>query len=107
MKFFSLSRSIKWNILRKGLNRENIWVIYVYKFQNICSKETFFFQLTLGVLLAVSSAARLDSTYLPPGASGAGGGPGLPPPFRGGGGGAGGGSGGGGGGGTRGFGNSY
>lgn len=65
----------------------------------------FYFQLILPVLLTACSAAKLDNTYLPPGASGAGGGPGLSTPFRGGGGGgAGGGGSRGGGGGGRGFG---
>lgn len=48
------------------------------------------FQLIFGALLAVCSAARLDNTYLPPGANGAGGGPGISPPYKGGGGGGGG-----------------
>lgn len=54
----------------------------------------FWFQLMFGALLAICSAAKLDSTYLPPGANGAGGGPGISPPFRGSGGGGGGGGGG-------------
>lgn len=47
---------------------------------------TFLLQLITAALLGISSAARLDSVYLPPGASGAGGGPGLTTPVRGGGG---------------------
>lgn len=54
------------------------------------------FQLIAALLVGICSAARLDNTYLPPGAKGSGGGPGLNPP-RGGGGGSGAGGGGGGG----------
>lgn len=49
--------------------------------------------MLLGALASTISAAQLPSSYLPPGASGAGGGPGLSTPFRGNGGGGGGGGG--------------
>lgn len=37
----------------------------------------------VALVLGYCSPARLDSTYLPPGANGAGGGPGISPPFGG------------------------
>ncbi|ENN74809.1 pupal cuticle protein 20 [Dendroctonus ponderosae] len=42
-----------------------------------------FLEFLVALFLGYCSPARLDSTYLPPGANGAGGGPGISPPFGG------------------------
>ncbi|CAH2007986.1 unnamed protein product [Acanthoscelides obtectus] len=64
-----------------------VYVSLLPQTANMCSIGL----LVTAALIGLSSAARLDSTYLPPGgAKTAGGGPGLKAPFAGGGGGGGG-----------------